>query len=80
MPCYTPPPTKDELESWARDAYSRWGTETSPRRRAMYRESFMSNVTKEMLGEWLCDALQGNPPSEMCIAWWALHREKEGRT
>lgn len=77
MPCYTPPPTKDELEAWAREAYTRWKTETNPGRREVYRDSFFSNVTKEMLAEWLCDALRGNPPSEMCKVWWELHQQKE---
>lgn len=66
MPCYTPPPTKDELEAWARDAY----------RRGDY-AGFMRNVTKEMLGQWLCDALGGRPPSEMAIKWLVLHRDNE---
>lgn len=77
MPCYDPPPTKDELKAWAREAYTRWGSETNAARREIYRDRFFNNVTKEMLSEWLCDALRGNPPSEMCKAWWALHVAKE---
>lgn len=64
MPCYSEPPSDREIARWWKEAkqekdWRRWYQLTP----------------KDVIEQWLCDALRGSPPSKDALKWHELHKK-----
>jgi hypothetical protein len=68
MPCYDPPPSREEVRRWREESLARgdW-------------KGVVGLTPRSDVEQWLCDALSGRPPHADCLVWWDAHQRMEGR-
>jgi hypothetical protein len=68
MPCYDPPPSREEVRRWRAEAVIKGDWKT-----------VVALTPQSDVEQWLCDALEGQPAHPECILWHAAHKLTEGR-